>query len=226
MRAPQGHGAEFREHPPMRSLNQPMVSWRPTRNTSRPRAVGATVQETGGYAAHGQGRRDGDRAGDFHVSTTGDNLAQRERDPEKYGSKSFLFTDSQRTLRRARGWAAPKNSRRRPEEIALCKKVRRGVAAMMTALHEVIGHARASSIHGCRRARNHLKEYCSTLEEARADLVALMEAFDSKLRNLGLVTSSDVGKAMYYDAVRGSLTQLMRIPKGDTIEEDHQRTGS
>jgi dipeptidyl-peptidase-3 len=53
--------------------------------------------------------------------------------------------------------------------------------------------------------------------------MALWNIFDSKLRQLGLVSSSDVGKAMYYDAVRGSLTQLMRIPRGDTIEEDHQR---
>ena len=28
---------------------------------------------------------------------------------------------------------------------------------------------------------------------------------------------------MYYTAVRTVLTQLMRIPHGDTIEEDHQR---
>ena len=28
---------------------------------------------------------------------------------------------------------------------------------------------------------------------------------------------------MYYDAVRVAITQLRRIPKGDTIEEDHER---
>ena len=32
--------------------------------------------------------------------------------------------------------------------------------------------------------------------------MALWNAFDSKLRQLGLVSSSEVGKAMYYDAVR------------------------
>jgi len=69
----------------------------------------------------------------------------------------------------------------------------------------------------------HLKEYYSTLEEARADLMALWNIFDSKLRQLGLISSSEVGKAMYYDTVRVALMQLMRIPKGDTIEEDHQR---
>jgi dipeptidyl-peptidase-3 len=32
-----------------------------------------------------------------------------------------------------------------------------------------------------------------------------------------------VAKAMYDNAARAPLTQLRRIPKGDTIEEDHQR---
>jgi dipeptidyl-peptidase-3 len=69
----------------------------------------------------------------------------------------------------------------------------------------------------------YLKEYFSTLEEARADLMALWNAFDPKLKELGLISSPDVAKAMYYSAARVALVQLRRIPKGDTIEEDHQR---
>src|SRR5205085_10595317 len=69
----------------------------------------------------------------------------------------------------------------------------------------------------------YLKEYFSTLEEARADLMALWNIFDPKLAQLGLVSSPEVMKAMYYNAVRTILTQLQRIPRGDTIEEDHQR---
>ena len=94
----------------------------------------------------------------------------------------------------------------------------------MTALHEVIGHGSGKlnpKLQG--GAEAHLKEYFSTLEEARADLMALWNIFDPKLRELGLVSSPEVGKAMYYTAVRTALTQLQRIPKGDTIEEDHQR---
>src|SRR5262249_47420425 len=56
-----------------------------------------------------------------------------------------------------------------------------------------------------------------------ADLMALWNAFDPKLKELGLISNTDVAKAMYYAAVRTLLTQLQRIPKGDTIEEDHQR---
>jgi dipeptidyl-peptidase-3 len=162
--------------------------------------------------------------GDFHVSTTGDNLPNENEIHEKYGSKSFLFTGSQRTLRRGQGLGPLEEFAASPEEIALCKKYGEESSSMMTALHEVIGHGSGKlnpRLQG--GPETHLKEYYSTLEEARADLMALWNIFDSKLRQLGLVSSSEVGKAMYYDAVRGSLTQLMRIPRGDTIEEDHQR---
>jgi dipeptidyl-peptidase-3 len=162
--------------------------------------------------------------GDFHVSTIGDNLPNENEIHEKYGSKSFLFTGSQRTLRQGMGLGPLEEFAASPEEIALCKKYGEESSAIMTALHEVIGHGSGKlnpRLQG--GPETHLKEYYSTLEVARADLMALWNAFDSKLRQLGLVSSSEVGKAMYYDAVRGSLTQLMRIPKGDTIEEDHQR---
>src|SRR6185436_3398513 len=92
------------------------------------------------------------------------------------------------------------------------------------ALHEVIGHGSGKlnpKLQGGSEA--YLKEYYSTLEEARADLMALWNIFDPKLQQLDLVSSPDVGKAMYYGAVRAAITQLQRIPQGDTIEEDHQR---
>jgi len=72
-------------------------------------------------------------------------------------------------------------------------------------------------------AAYYLKEYFSALEEARADLMALWNVFDPKLKELGIVSSDDVGRVMYNGAARVMLTQLRRIPKGDTIEEDHQR---
>jgi dipeptidyl-peptidase III len=68
-----------------------------------------------------------------------------------------------------------------------------------------------------------LKEYYATLEEARADLMALWNIFDPKLKELGLVSSDEIGRAMYDGAARVMLSQLARIPRGDTIEEDHQR---
>ena len=162
--------------------------------------------------------------GDFHVSTIGDNLPNENEIREKYGSKSFLFTGSSRTLAHAAGFGALEEFAASPEEIAICKKYGDEASDLMTGLHEVIGHGSGKlnpRLSGGSEA--YLKEYFSTLEEARADLMALWNIFDPKLRELHLVSSPDVGKAMYYNAVRVALTQLSRIPKGDTIEEDHQR---
>jgi dipeptidyl-peptidase-3 len=62
------------------------------------------------------------------------------------------------------------------------------------------------------------------MEEARADLMALWNAFDPKLKALGLVSNQDeVAEAMYDSTALVVLTQLRRIPRGTTIEEDHAR---
>ncbi len=162
--------------------------------------------------------------GDFHVSTVGDNLPNENEIREKYGSKSFLFTGSSRTLRQGTGEGPLEEFAATPGEIAICRKYGEGASDMMTALHEVIGHGSGKldpKLQG--GAEAYLKEYFSTLEEARADLMALWNITDPRLQQLGLVSSPNVAKAMYYSAVRVALTQLYRIPKGGTIEEDHQR---
>ena len=162
--------------------------------------------------------------GDFHVNTVGDNLPNENEIREKYGSKSFLLTGSSRALRQATGLGPLEEFAASPEEIALGKKYGEEASDLMTALHEIIGHGSGKlnpKLHG--GAESHLKEYFSTLEEARADLMALWNIDAKKLQELGVVSSPDVMKAMYYAAVRGVLTQLQRIPEGDTIEEDHQR---
>ena len=162
--------------------------------------------------------------GDFHVSTIGDNLPNENEIREKYGSKSFMLTGSSRTLRQATGNGVVEEFSASPEEIALSKKYGEEASDMMTALHEVIGHGSGKlspRLQG--GSEGYLKEYFSTLEEARADLMALWNISDPKLQQLGLVSSPEVGKAMYCNAVRTVLTQLMRNPHGDTIEEDHQR---
>jgi dipeptidyl-peptidase-3 len=162
--------------------------------------------------------------GDFHVSTVGDNLPNENEIREKYGSKSFLLTGSSRSLRQATGFGPLEEFAASPEETAIVKKYGEEASDLMTALHEIIGHGSGKlspKLQG--GAESHLKEYFSTLEEARADLMALWNISDPKLQQIGLVTSPEVMKAMYYNAARTVLTQLQRIPKGDTIEEDHQR---
>jgi dipeptidyl-peptidase-3 len=92
-------------------------------------------------------------------------------------------------------------------------------------MHEVIGHGSGKLTEKVQGSpARALKEYYSTLEEARADLMGLWNIGDPKLQELGLVKDQDeVARAMYDSAARAPLTQLRRIPRGDTIEEDHQR---
>jgi dipeptidyl-peptidase III len=162
--------------------------------------------------------------GDFHVTTVGDNLPNENEVHEKYGSKSFLFTGSSRALDSASGHAALEEFAASGEEIQLGKKYGEEAETLMTALHEIIGHGSGKlSPKLTHEPAFYLKEYFSTLEEARADLMALWNVWDPKLQELGLISNPDVAKTMYYSAVRVALTQLRRTPQGDTIEEDHER---
>ena len=162
--------------------------------------------------------------GDFHVTTVGDNLPNENEIHEKYGSKSFLFTGSTRAFSHATGHTSLEEFAYSPEEIARGKKYGDEAEDLLTALHEIIGHGSGKLnpklTHG---AGFYLKEYFSTLEEARADLMALWNVFDPKLQQLGLISSPEVGKAMYDQSARVAITQLRKMPKGDTIEEDHDR---
>jgi len=92
-------------------------------------------------------------------------------------------------------------------------------------MHEVIGHGSGKLSDRLKSGSEpYLKEYFSTLEEARADLMALWNAFDPKLKELGLISNQEeVAKAMYDNSAIVALTQLRRIQKGDSIEEDHER---
>ena len=163
-------------------------------------------------------------AGDFHVTTIGDNLPNENEIHEKYGSKSFILTGSSHALSDVQGAALNEEFAATPEEAALAAKYGRQASDMLVAMHEVIGHGSGKlNPKLTHDAAFYLKEYFSTLEEARADLMAMWNIFDPKLKELGLVSSDDVGRAMYNDQARVMLAQLRRIPQGDTIEEDHQR---
>ena len=94
-----------------------------------------------------------------------------------------------------------------------------------TALHEVIGHASGQLNPGVGETKETLKNYASTLEEGRADLVGLYYLYDSKLEELGLVENwKEVGMAAFDGYIRnGLMTQLIRLNLGDDVEEAHMR---
>jgi dipeptidyl-peptidase III len=163
--------------------------------------------------------------GDFSVTTTGDNLPNENEIHEKYGTKNFLFTASSRALNSAGGSRSIEEFGAAPDVVEREKKYGAHADDLMTAMHEVIGHGSGKLSDRLKGGSEpYLKEYFSTLEEARADLMALWNAWDPKLKELGLVVAQDEeAKSMYDTAALAVLTQLRRIPRGDTIEEDHQR---
>ncbi|MBI2270004.1 MAG: dihydrofolate reductase [Bacteroidetes bacterium] len=93
-----------------------------------------------------------------------------------------------------------------------------------TDMHEVIGHASGQINKGIGQPHETLKNYSSTLEEARADLVALYYLMDQKLIDIGVMPSLEYGKAAYDEYIgRGLMIQLSRIKLGYEIEEAHMR---
>jgi len=164
-------------------------------------------------------------SGDFSVTTIGDNLPNENEIHEKYGSKNFLFMGSKRAIEQAVGERATAEFATDAAEIERAKKYGTEASDLLVALHEVIGHGSGKlSDRVAGGAQPFLKEYFSTLEEGRADLMALWNVWDPKLKELGLITNQEeVAKAMYDSAAEVALTQLRRIQHGATIEEDHQR---
>ncbi|MBL4755770.1 MAG: dihydrofolate reductase, partial [Flavobacteriales bacterium] len=110
------------------------------------------------------------------------------------------------------------------EEIERTKKHAALAGDLHTDMHEVIGHASGKINPGIGSPKETLKSYSSTLEEARADLVALFYLLNNKLVDIGVMTTTDVGKAEYDSYIRnGMMQQLVRLELGDNLEEAHMR---
>lgn len=93
-----------------------------------------------------------------------------------------------------------------------------------TDMHEVIGHASGRINKGIATPDVTLKTYANTLEEARADLVALYFIMDQKLVDIGVMPSLEVAQAEYDNYVlNGLIMQLSRIELGENLEEAHMR---
>lgn len=162
--------------------------------------------------------------GTFAVNTIGDNLPNEDEIHEKYGSKSFIFTGSIRAFNSATGGKVAQEFASSPEEVERAEKYGDIEENLFTAMHEVIGHGSGKlSPKLTKEPASYIKEYYSTLEESRADLMALWNFWDPKLKEMGVMPNDDVARAAYDAEARSALTQLHEVPTGDTIEEDHRR---
>ena len=133
--------------------------------------------------------------GDCYPSTPiGINLPNADWIRRDHGSKSVTIqniTDAYDEAAKGNGFA--EEFILDPSIIELRKKYGSLGDNLHTDLHECLGHASGKLAPGVKG--DELKNYSSTLEEARADLFALYYLGDPKLIELGLVPSFDVAKA-------------------------------
>ncbi|WP_406684397.1 dipeptidyl peptidase 3 [Seonamhaeicola sp. MEBiC1930] len=165
-------------------------------------------------------------AGDASPSTPiGVNLPNANWIRATVGSKSVSLGNITNAYNNASSSGRLKEFVHDEEEYKLEKKYGQLADKLHTALHEVIGHASGKLNPGVGETKETLKNYASTLEEGRADLVALYYLYDSKLQELGLVDDwKAVGKAAFDGYIRnGLIMQLIRLNLGDDVEEAHMR---
>jgi dipeptidyl-peptidase-3 len=157
------------------------------------------------------------------VSPIGINLPNEQYVRERYGSKSVVLNNIIDASDKASGTILTDEFAYDQEEKELQYTYGTLASNMLTSLHEVLGHASGKTMVAGDPA-SYLPGYYSTLEEGRADLVALWHIWDEKLIELGAIPTIDVAKQMYNAYIRnGLLMQLRRIPHGDQIEEDHMK---
>lgn len=154
----------------------------------------------------------------------GVNLPNNDWIRQAYGSKSVSLGNIIEAYEKAGGPALTKEFAHDQQEIDRAVKYGAIAGKMHTALHEVIGHASGQINPGVGQTSKTLKNYASTLEEARADLVGLYFILDQKMVDLGLIESLEVGKAEYDGYIRnGMMTQLQRLELGQNLEEEHMQ---
>jgi dipeptidyl-peptidase-3 len=164
-------------------------------------------------------------AGDASPSTPiGVNLPNANWIRTKHGSKSVSLGNIVYAYEKSAGEGMLEEFVRSEEQRARSKEHGTLAGKLHTALHEVVGHASGQLNDGVGTPKETLKSYASTLEEGRADLVALYFLLDPKLVELGLMPSLEVGKAEYDSYIRnGMMLQLRRVEPGADIEESHMR---
>lgn len=165
-------------------------------------------------------------AGDAAPSTPiGINLPNANWIRQQHGSKSVSLGNIVHAYNEA-GKTSPmlKEFAVSEEQIKRAKEFASLAGDLHTDMHEVIGHASGQINKGVGDPDQTLKNYASTLEEARADLVALYYVLDNKLVEMGVMPSLEVGKAEYDNYImNGLITQLTRLNLGEHLEEAHMR---
>jgi dipeptidyl-peptidase-3 len=161
------------------------------------------------------------------LTAVGINLPNDQAIREKNGSKSVSLANVSDAYERSTPEAMRVEFSWSGEEADRAKKWGGFAQELTTAMHEVIGHGSGRMAPGVTEPPHRLLgEQYSSVEEARADLVALYFLPDAKLVELGIVPGDhhhEIVATEYEYYVRNALVQLRRVREGTQIEEDHMR---
>lgn len=162
--------------------------------------------------------------GDSHPATPiGINLPNADWIRAAHGSKSVTISNIHEAYHRASMGSGMTEAFVPDPDIRAMLEAYEGLTEELhTDLHECLGHGSGQLLEGV--SPDALGAYASTIEEARADLFALYYMADDKMIELGLLPHADAYRACYYRyLLNGAVTQLVRIPMGQNIEEAHMR---
>lgn len=165
-------------------------------------------------------------AGDCSPATPiGINLPNADWIRAEYGSKSISISNIIDAYEEAsKGNGSIQEFAYDEKEIELHEKYGGIASKLHVDLHEIVGHGSGKLAPHTGDPSETLKSYASTIEETRADLVALYFAIDEQLIKWGLMPSIEVGYCEYNSYIRGGLmTQLVKVQLGKNVEESHMR---
>lgn len=161
------------------------------------------------------------------LTAIGINLPNDQRVREQFGSKSVSLANINEAYDKAQLPAYRREFCWDEDEVLRADRWGALASEVTTAIHEVLGHGSgrvAERLEG--QPQLALKETYSSIEEARADLVALYFMPDPKVAEVGLLPGGHQGEIVVteYEAyARNALVQLRRVREGSTLEEDHMR---
>jgi dipeptidyl-peptidase-3 len=161
------------------------------------------------------------------VTAVGINLPNDQRIRERHGSKSVLLANINEAYDKSQLPAYRREFCWSEDEVARAERWGALASEVTTGIHEVLGHGSGrieERLNG--QPQLALRELYSTLEEARADLVALYFFPEPKIAEIGMVPGEhqdEVVLTEYEGYARTALVQLRRVREGTTLEEDHMR---
>ncbi len=157
------------------------------------------------------------------LSPSGINLPNEQAIREEYWAKNVVLKNIRMARQFALGSVAIEEFAL-PEEREAEKTYGGAYSLAEVSMHEVIGHGSGKANPDLTvDPAKILGDYYSSMEEARAELVALHHIWDDKLVELGFIPNKEAAEAAYRGYARNDLLLLRRIPTGNVVADDHMK---